>query len=79
MTEGWRATLVLTTSPDELLADPVWATAKAACIPAGGNGFNLVCRALAQEGPCEEPTVVAAFDLPGSMVQQLLEAFRCAG
>eukprot|EP00974_Lingulodinium_polyedra_P003002 281832-Lingulodinium_polyedra.AAC.1 len=30
-------------------------------------------------GPCEEPTVVAACDLPGSMVQQLLEALRCAG
>eukprot|EP00974_Lingulodinium_polyedra_P070083 6782179-Lingulodinium_polyedra.AAC.1 len=79
MTKAWRATLVLTTSPDELLADPAWATTGATCIPAGGDGFNLVCRALVQEGPCEEPAVVAAWDLPGNMVQQLLEALRCAG
>eukprot|EP00974_Lingulodinium_polyedra_P108334 10487966-Lingulodinium_polyedra.AAC.1 len=51
----------------------------ATSVAAGGDGYAYICAALAEEGTPDEPTMVAAFDLPGSAAQRLFEALRTAG
>eukprot|EP00974_Lingulodinium_polyedra_P084698 8199600-Lingulodinium_polyedra.AAC.2 len=79
LTRSWDATFVVTTIPDLFLLGPTWADIWATCVPAGGDGYAYVCQSLLDEKQIEEPTVVAAFDLPGTAVQQLIEALRAAG
>eukprot|EP00974_Lingulodinium_polyedra_P005968 564758-Lingulodinium_polyedra.AAC.1 len=60
---GWGASLVLTTHPDELLSEPLWAGAGAEAIPAGEDGIAQLCRLFAQDSNAEDPVVVLVVDV----------------
>eukprot|EP00974_Lingulodinium_polyedra_P095704 9276732-Lingulodinium_polyedra.AAC.1 len=59
LVRAWGATLVVSVSPDSLVSSQGWAGTGATCVPASGDGFNEVCRTLADQGDHEEASIVA--------------------
>eukprot|EP00974_Lingulodinium_polyedra_P096054 9309236-Lingulodinium_polyedra.AAC.1 len=57
LARAWGAALVVSVSPDSLVNSQGWADAGATCVPASGDGFNEVCRVLAEQGEREEASI----------------------